>query len=168
MDGGDCINFNLFYPACKEVKDFEKIDSARIGDGICDRHPYNAAECLFDGGDCRIDASYCSSSKKGTLGDGICDEELNVWECYFDRGDCLDSRSSSDVGDEPLLAGLFMCLSRLRPMKFERLDDAQLRKIEQLGLQQNRWKKLVLELAESLDFPIVASRVLCENNKLVH
>ena len=99
MDGGDCINFNLFYPACKEVKDFEKIDSARIGDGICDRHPYNAAECLFDGGDCRIDAPYCSSSKKGTLGDNICDEELNIWECYFDRGDCLDSGSFSDVGN---------------------------------------------------------------------
>ena len=52
-------------------------------------------------------------------------------------------------------------------MKFERVDDAQIRKIDQLGLQKNWWKKLVLEHAESLDLPVVASRVLCENKNII-
>ena len=89
MDGGDCTNFNLFYPGCNEVRDYNMIDTSRIGDGICDGYPYNFEACLFDGGDCREDAVYCDTKRNGTLGDDQCDEELNVWKCYFDRGDCV-------------------------------------------------------------------------------
>lgn len=56
MDGGDCTNFNLFYPGCNEVRDAEKIDSSKVGDGICDQSPYNSKECGYDGGDCDVEA----------------------------------------------------------------------------------------------------------------
>lgn len=55
LDGGDCTNFNLFYPGCNEVKGSESIDALRIGDGACDQPPYNLKECGYDGGDCDVE-----------------------------------------------------------------------------------------------------------------
>lgn len=56
MDGGDCTNFNLFYPGCNKVRDARGIDVSRVGNGICDPSPYNSRECGYDGGDCDIES----------------------------------------------------------------------------------------------------------------
>ena len=87
-DGGDCEDFNSMYPDCKVE------DASRIANGICDGFPYNSHECRLDGGDCRPDAIYCDSSKPGSLGDGVCDENLNTHECFYDKGDCIDTKFS--------------------------------------------------------------------------
>ena len=52
MDGGDCNNFNLFYPGCNEVPLASQIDASKIGNGVCDGYPYNSRECNYDGFDC--------------------------------------------------------------------------------------------------------------------
>lgn len=52
MDGGDCNNFNLFYPGCNEIPDASKIDASKIGNGECDGYPYHSRECSYDGFDC--------------------------------------------------------------------------------------------------------------------
>ncbi|GFH56480.1 hypothetical protein CTEN210_12956 [Chaetoceros tenuissimus] len=91
MDGGDCTNFNLFYPDCKDVKDAVMIDTTKIGNGVCDGYPYNFNACNFDGGDCREDYIYCDTNRSGIVGDKRCDQDLNVWQCLYDRGDCEDT-----------------------------------------------------------------------------
>lgn len=49
FEGGDCINFNLAYPDCKNVN--LTYVQERIGDSYCDED-LNIAGCGFDGGDC--------------------------------------------------------------------------------------------------------------------
>ena len=80
-----------------------------IGDGYCDDDNNNAA-CSYDGGDCCGDTiimSYCSACQcldpdythhptEATvvcmnpqfIGDGYCDDHLNIHDCTFDGGDC--------------------------------------------------------------------------------
>ena len=82
---------------------------AWIGDGQCDDDNNNAA-CSYDGGDCCGDTiimSYCSACQcldpdythhptEATvvcmnpqfIGDGYCDDHLNIHDCTFDGGDC--------------------------------------------------------------------------------
>ncbi|GFH61903.1 hypothetical protein CTEN210_18378 [Chaetoceros tenuissimus] len=93
-DGGDCEDFNAIYPDCAVEY------ASRIADGRCDGYPYNAIECRLDGGDCRPDAIYCDSSKIGTIGDGICDEDLNTHECLYDKGDCLETKDLCDIKND--------------------------------------------------------------------
>lgn len=47
FDGGDCIDFNIAFPNCKNVN-----TPSRIGDGVCDGGDYNIEACGWDGGDC--------------------------------------------------------------------------------------------------------------------
>ena len=80
-----------------------------IGDGYCDDDNNNAA-CSYDGGDCCGDTiimNYCTACQcldpdythhptEATvvcmnpqfIGDGYCDDHLNIHDCTFDGGDC--------------------------------------------------------------------------------
>ena len=75
---------------------------ALVGDGICD-DDNNKVDCYFDGGDCCLDdivishCSECTCYQQGTcaagffpdtVGDGVCNDELNNAHCYYDGLDC--------------------------------------------------------------------------------
>ena len=85
----------------------------KLGNGICDGDANINGPCMFDGGDCcrlLIDNSGCSgdsctcfednfihsslqsygclTNEPILLGDGKCQDDLNVDECLYDFGDC--------------------------------------------------------------------------------
>ena len=74
-DGEDCPPLNTIeWPECPHNPKF-------IGDGICDDHLKNKAECNHDGGDC------CDNT---LIGNGNCDDANKFQTCgNFDGGDCL-------------------------------------------------------------------------------
>jgi len=84
-DSGDCEQFNLNYPDCKNVTFPNK-----VGDGICDGKEYNAKACEFDGGDCiKFNTQYplCREAHEPEkVGDGNCNAEYNNEECSWDGG----------------------------------------------------------------------------------
>lgn len=117
FDGGDCAEFNLFFPECKNMQDAQLIeDVSQLGDGVCDGYPYNTTECGEDGGDCidfnlmnKLKNLYpnCTIVDPHRIGDGLCDGwPYNTEECGWDGGDCLIEEypdchvgKSSNIGD---------------------------------------------------------------------
>ena len=98
-----------------------------IGDGFCDDET-NDELCEFDGGDCcdinhdltlcsecfchwpKIEQGDCSNYKDkcivqsfwyiAELGNGVCDDPLNIKDCYFDGGDCCLEESDMTKCDD--------------------------------------------------------------------
>ena len=79
-DGGDCYEFNTYYPNCVVSK------PSWVGDNFCDGTEYNTTECGFDGGDCldMFDLG-CSGAANG-----YCENMFNNERCNYDGGDCRD------------------------------------------------------------------------------
>ena len=83
-DGGDCCG-------------------PMVANGVC-QDDLNIPQCAFDGGDCcgscviTTDCSECeclidgyvadNSIQSHSIGNGLCEDELNNIECDFDGGDC--------------------------------------------------------------------------------
>ena len=113
FDGGDCCNTCISTLFCSDCKcltgnDGEEISYPLIGDGYC-HDEINNFECNYDGGDCcvNVKTDYCSECNchtngtmnalcssgfpPSTVGDGYCNDEINIEECLFDGLDCCDN-----------------------------------------------------------------------------
>lgn len=97
---------------CKKVFQYLKItftgwsiaaySNPLIGNGVC-HDDINIAACDYDGGDCcSFDGinterctecvchlqETCAAGMHPNVGDGFCNEEINIHECNYDGGDC--------------------------------------------------------------------------------
>ena len=65
-----------------------------IGDGTCNGQEYLTEDCGWDGGDCdsclELTGRDSLEELSGSLGDGVCNPDLNIMQCDWDWGDCND------------------------------------------------------------------------------
>ena len=102
FDGGDCDVLELM--DCHHCVDFKE-HLIHVGDFVCDLKPSQSMPCCYDGNDChslpRTPMSYLYVCEEHchtkdfrprdftfTIGDGICQPELNNANCCFDGFDC--------------------------------------------------------------------------------
>ena len=52
FEGGDCVNFNIAYPACRGFDNLTNVEKY-VGNGNCDPE-FAISECDYDGGDCPL------------------------------------------------------------------------------------------------------------------
>merc|ERR1712156_951791 len=123
-DGGACCEGRLFNPNwdkfCTECECLDPCavlcagQISSIGNGFCD-DINNNKECTYDGGDCCgicINTDFCTNctclqnedgydkfgpkALKDWIGNGFCDDFLNMAECNFDGGECCGSDVKTD------------------------------------------------------------------------
>lgn len=98
--------FKREYPNCAIAVD----QLSRVGDGTCDGGVFNTVQCNFDGGDCVITNlafPKCKVDKPSLIGDGTCQDEMNIEDCGFDGGDCCPYDESDPLLGDGKCHGLW-------------------------------------------------------------
>ena len=92
MDGGDCCDPHSFFFACHhcvcfDMSEYEADENAFNSEppgGILKIILYHHFSSIFQ------NFSVCTLKQQKRIGDGICDDDVNVKECNFDGGDCCN------------------------------------------------------------------------------